>query len=127
MNLKQDLLHFKFKPMKKSRTIICKVIFIAFMISVSSQSLFGQNKTIDTIEIYFSHNGNQLHGWFYKASGIGTFPTVILLHGAGGQDGDIFNLGESLSEEGFNVMTYNYPGSWRSEGLKTDRAALGSI
>lgn len=113
--------------MKKSRTKICKVIFITFMISVSSQSLFGQDKTSGPIEIYFSHNGYQLHGWFYKASGIGPFSTVILLHGAVGHDGDVFNLGKSLSKEGYNVMTYNYPGSWESEGNKTCEPALNSV
>jgi len=113
--------------MKESRSIICRVIFIIFMISVSSQSLFGQNETSDPIEIYFSHNGNQLHGWFYTAQGNGPFSTVILLHGTVGQDSDIFNLGENLSKEGFNVMTYNYPGSWKSEGSVTHESSLSSV
>jgi pimeloyl-ACP methyl ester carboxylesterase len=113
--------------MKKLRIIKFKVLLIAFLISLCASELFGQNTTINPTKINFSHNGNQLHGWFYKAQGNGPFSTVILLHGSVGQDGDIFNLGKILSKEGFNVMTYNYPGSWRSEGNRTDDSALGSV
>ena len=41
----------------------------------------------------------------YKGEGNGPFPTLILLHGSVGRDGDIFNLGQSLSNEGYNVLT----------------------
>ncbi len=78
-------------------------------------------------KISFIHDGDLLQGWFYNADGEGPFPTIILLHGSVGRDGDIFNFGRNLTKEGFNVMTYNYPGSWRSEGLRTDRAALESV
>ena len=113
--------------MKKLSIIKFNVLLIAFLISLSASELFGQNTTINPTETNFSHNGNQLHGWFYKAHGNGPFSTVVLLHGSVGQDGDIFNLGESLSKEGFNVMTYNYPGLWRSEGNITHESALSSI
>lgn len=113
--------------MKKLKIKKCKVLLITFLISLGTSELFGQNTTINPTEINFSHNGNQLHGWFYKAQGNGPFSTVILLHGSVGQDGDIFNLGESLSKEGFNLMTYNYPGSWKSEGNVTHESSLGSV
>lgn len=113
--------------MKKLRIIKCKVLLITVLISLGVSELFGQNTTINPTEINFSHYGNQLHGWFYKAQGSGPFSTVILLHGTVGQDGDIFNLGESLSKEGFNVMTYNYPGFWKSEGSITHESSLGSV
>jgi len=113
--------------MKKLSIIKFNVLLIAFLISLSASELFGQNTTINPTETNFSHNGNQLHGWFYKAEGNGPFSTVILLQGAGGNDGDLFNLGINLAEEGYNAMTYNYPGAWRSEGLRTDKSALESI
>ena len=113
--------------MKKLKIKKWKVLLITFLISLNTSGLFGQNEKVNPIEIKFNHNENQLHGWLYKANGNGPFPTAILLHGSVGQDGDIFNLGESLSKEGFNVMSYNYPGSWRSEGNRTDDSALGSV
>jgi len=113
--------------MKKPRSLVCKVLFFTLIVLQYRTVLFGQNPLINPVEIRFSDNGNQLHGWFYKASGNGPFSTVILLHGSVGHDGDIFNLGESLSKEGFNVMTYNYPGTWKSEGNKTDESSLNSV
>lgn len=109
------------------RNIKCKALLVVLIISVYASNVFGQNATQNPAEIYFSHKENQLHGWFYKASGTGPFSTVILLQGSVGQDGDIFNLGNNLSREGFNVMTYNYPGFWRSEGNISHESTLGSV
>lgn len=111
--------------MKKLRVI--KSLLITFLISLGTSGLFGQSTTNNPTEINFNHNGNQLHGWFYKAQGNDSFSTIILLQGAVGQDGDIFNLGENLSKEGFNLMTYNYPGFWGSKGNITHESALSSI
>lgn len=113
--------------MKKPRLLNLKVLLLALVILVGYTDSFGENKEENPIEIHFINNGNQMHGWFYKATGNGPFTTVIILQGSVGQDGDIFNLGENLSSEGFNVMTYNYPGSWRSEGIRTDESALYSV
>ena len=113
--------------MKKLKIIKFKVLLIAFVVSLSVPELFGQDTTVNPDEITFNHNGYQLHGWFYKAQGNGPFSTVILLHGSVGQDSDIFNLGKSLSKEGFNVMTYNYPGFWRSEGSISHECTLSSV
>ncbi len=79
------------------------------------------------IAVNFDHQGDRLQGWYYRATGMGPFPTVILLQGSVGRDGDLFGLGADLSEHGINAMTYGYPGCWRSEGLKTDKAVLSSI
>jgi len=113
--------------MDKLSSIKYKVLFLALLVIHSYSDLIGQNTASNPIEIHFTDNGNQTHGWFYKAIGNGPFSTVILLHGSIGRDGDIFNLGENLSKEGFNVMTFNYPGTWKSEGNKTDESALVSV
>jgi len=113
--------------MKKQETVKWNVLLLIVVVIGFYNESFGQNKDENPIEISFKHNTDKIQGWFYKAEGNGPFSTVILLQGAGGNDGDLFNLGINLAEEGYNAMTYNYPGSWRSEGLKTDKAALGSI
>lgn len=113
--------------MKTLETIISKVLFLVLIVSAGYTHAFGQNKEVNPIAINFTDNGNQIHGWFYKAIGNSPFSTVILLHGAIGRDGDLFKLGENLSKEGFNVIAYNYPGSWRSEGLRIDETALSSV
>ncbi len=113
--------------MKKSIFLIFKTLFVVLIILIYSPVLKGQTTSGIPAEIFFNHDDIQLHGWFYKAGGTGPFPTVVLLHGSVGQDGAIFNLGERLSKEGFNVMAYNYPGLWRSEGSVTNLSALGSV
>lgn len=104
---------------------VVMLFYAGILINLNSAVAKTDSGALDSIS--FMHNNDRLQGWFYKASGDGPFPTIILLHGSVGRDGDILNLGKSLSKEGFNVMIYNYPGSWRSEGLKTDRSALESV
>lgn len=105
--------------LKTSKLMLIPFLFIQFSIVPTTST--------NPVAISFLHDQNLLQGWFYKAEGDGQFPTILLLHGAMGRDGDILNLGKSFSAEGYNVLTYNYPGSWRSEGIKADRAALESV
>ena len=58
-------------------------------------------------------------GLFYKASGVGPFPTVILCHGFPGNDTDVLGLGQRLMKTGFNALAFNYRGTWGSEGVYT--------
>ena len=113
--------------MKKQETVKWNVLLLIVVVIGFYNESFGQNKDENPFGISFVHNTDKVQGWFYKAEGNGPFSTVILLQGAGGNDGDLFNLGINLAEEGYNAMTYNYPGAWRSEGLRTDKSALESI
>jgi dipeptidyl aminopeptidase/acylaminoacyl peptidase len=54
-------------------------------------------------------------------------PTVILCHGFPGNDGDVFGLGERLTEEGFNAFAFNYRGSWGSGGQFTNPNCLEDV
>ena len=113
--------------MKSKITTIKKLLFLVVFVLQSFTLIFGQNKPDDPVSISFNDNGDLLQGWFYKATGDGPFSTAILLQGSVGQDGDFFHLGENLAKNGFNAMTYSYPGAWRSEGLRTDKDALNSV
>lgn len=105
-----------------------RIMILAFLlVSFTVTLLFGQNDTSDPIEISFNSNDDKIHGWFYKAKGAGPFPTVVLLHGFPGRDGDLYELGRSLAEEGFNALTFNYSGTWRSEGIWTPITSLTSV
>ena len=106
---------------------ICKVLFPILLVVHGSQQILGQNTQDIPAPIVFDDHGDQIQGWLYKAMGYGPFSTVVLLQGSVGQDGDLFRLGENLAKAGFNAMTYNYPGSWRSEGIRTDKSALSSV
>jgi hypothetical protein len=110
------------QELMKWKVLLLLVVFIGFY-----NESYGQNKIENPAKISFKHHTHEMQGWFFKAAGNGPFPTVILLQGSVGNDGDLFDLGLNLAEEGYNAMTYNYPGAWRSEGLRTDKDALESI
>ncbi|MGQ7868197.1 alpha/beta hydrolase family protein [Sunxiuqinia sp. sy24] len=113
--------------MKKFNSLKYKLLFFVVMSLPLYLNLFGQDTRGNPVEIYFTDNGNQIHGWLYKSQAASPSSTIILLHGSIGRDGDVFNFGESLSKEGFNVITFNYPGAWQSEGSRTDESALSSV
>jgi pimeloyl-ACP methyl ester carboxylesterase len=60
--------------------------------------------------------GCRLNAAIYPAAGNQPFPTLILLHGYPGGEGDPLGLGKRLSQRGINVLVFNYRGTWSSEG-----------
>lgn len=68
------------------------------------------------IDITIDHDGVILKGKFYLAEGTGNFTTVILLQGFPGNEIDVLGIGNKLSEFGFNALTFNYSGTYKSQG-----------
>ena len=112
---------------KKNNHHVKATILISVLSLISFTQLLGQNKMSNPIEISFECNGDKIHGWFYKAKGKGPFPTVILIHGFPGWDGDLYELGQNLIKDGFNALTFNYLGTWKSEGIWTPKSSLESV
>jgi len=79
---------------------------------------------INPVPVVFESKDANIHGLFYKASGVGQLPTVILCHGFPGNDTDVLGLGERLMKKGFNALAFNYRGTWGSEGLLTTANSL---
>jgi dienelactone hydrolase len=79
------------------------------------------------VPVVFESNGANIHGLFYKASGVEQLPTAILCHGFPGNDTDVLGLGERLMKEGFSALAFNYRGTWGSEGLLTISNALEDV
>ena len=69
------------------------------------------------VPVVFESTGSKVRGLFYKASGAGPFPTVVLCQGFPGNNRDVLGLGERLMKEGFNALAFNYQGTWGSEGM----------
>lgn len=57
----------------------------------------------------------QINGLAYIAAGPGPHPTVILAHGLPGNEKNL-DLAQALRRGGWNVVTFNYRGSWGSPG-----------
>jgi dipeptidyl aminopeptidase/acylaminoacyl peptidase len=64
-----------------------------------------------------------MFGSLFAADGTGLRPTIILLHGFPGVSvvprealRNVLELAQPLQRAGFNVLTFNYRGSWGSQG-----------
>jgi dienelactone hydrolase len=79
------------------------------------------------VPVTFESQGAKIHAIFYQASGVGPLPTVILCHGFPGNNTDVLGLGERLMREGFNALSFNYRGTWGSEGLLTIANSLEDV
>jgi uncharacterized protein len=60
-------------------------------------------------------HGALLNAFVYVAAGAGPHPTVILLHGFPGNERNL-DLAQSIRRAGWNVLYFNYRGSWGSPG-----------
>jgi hypothetical protein len=82
---------------------------------------------IEPIPVVFESKDANVHGLFYKASGVEPSPTVVLCHGFPGNNTDVLGLGERLMEAGFSALAFNYRGTWGSEGLLTIANSLEDV
>lgn len=105
------------------------LIYLLYFIP-TGKILYAQknNQKINgSIPINFNSNGSNVKGWFFPAKGTGPLPTMILLHGFPGGKGDLFELGQKMMKESINVLTFNYRGTWGSEGDFTLENSLQDI
>lgn len=94
-----------------------KVITQAFLwFNIFSLFCYSQ---ISPVKITIDRDGIILQGRFFaSAENKGNHkPTVILLAGFPGGERDVLGIGEKLSEAGFNALTFNYTGTYKSQGL----------
>ena len=67
------------------------------------------------VELTIPSFGSKMYGFAYTADGKGPHPTVILLHGLPGNERSL-DVAQSLRRGGYNVIYFNYRGSWGSKG-----------
>jgi dipeptidyl aminopeptidase/acylaminoacyl peptidase len=101
-----------------------KKLVIVLVIGIFSSSVFSQ---ITPVKIDLYSNGNKLNADFYRASGDEKCPTLILLPGMPGGEGDIFGLGKKLSSSGINVLIFNFQGTHSSEGTNSFDNSMENI
>jgi len=67
--------------------------------------------------IEFDSNNHKIQGKFYHAEGEPPFPTVLLLSGFPGNEDDVLGLSQKMIQHGINMLTFNYRGIYKSEGI----------
>lgn len=67
------------------------------------------------VELEIKSEGTGMYGLAYTANGKGPHPTVVLLHGLPGNERGL-DLAQNLRRAGYNVIYFNYRGTWGSKG-----------
>ncbi len=67
------------------------------------------------MELKLPSAGSWLQGFMYKANGSKPHPTLLLLHGYPGNERNL-DLAQAVRAHGWNVIYFNYRGSWASQG-----------
>ena len=67
------------------------------------------------VELQIQSGELTMYGFAYTADGKGPHPTVILLHGLPGNERSL-DLAQSIRRAGYNVIYFNYRGTWGSKG-----------
>lgn len=67
------------------------------------------------IVVHIPTQNVKINGLLMLAAGKGSHPTMILLHGVPGNEKNL-DLAQAVRRNGWNVLTFNYRGSWGSPG-----------
>jgi uncharacterized protein len=92
------------KPMKT---------LLAFIIISNSLLLFSQS---NPVSVDLRNNGLRLDAKLYLTDKSNKAPSIILLHGFPANQSSPLGLAERLNAAGFNILVFNYQGSYLSEG-----------
>jgi pimeloyl-ACP methyl ester carboxylesterase len=106
---------------------IIRIIFLATALFASTR-IFAQSDSIvlkdltwdknspaGSTELFIPSNGSLLAGLIYSANGFGKHPTLLMLHGYPGNERNL-DLAQVVRAHGWNVIYFNYRGSWGSQG-----------
>ncbi len=76
--------------------------------------------------LHIPTGGLQVNGLAYLAAGAGPHPTVVLLHGLPGNEKNL-DVAQAIRRAGWNVVTFNYRGSWGSPGTYSFRGNIEDV
>ncbi len=79
-----------------------------------------------SIELFIPSANSLLNGFMYKANGAEKHPTLLLLHGYPGNEKNL-DLAQVVRAHGWNVIYFDYRGSWGSQGKFSFRNCVADI
>lgn len=95
--------------------------FISANVFAQSDSIVLRDLPLDktspagSIELFIPSANSLLNGFMYKANGTEKHPTLLLLHGYPGNEKNL-DLAQVVRAHGWNVIYFDYRGSWGSQG-----------
>ncbi len=110
--------------MNKIIQILVFAIFIATSLSAQSDSIvirdikWDKDSPAGSTELFIPSDNVLLAGVIYRANGPAKHPTLLLLHGYPGNERNL-DIAQVVRAMGWNVIYFNYRGSWGSQGKFT--------
>lgn len=101
--------------------LIISIFIISWLITDKASS------QVPPVKIDLTSAGNKLNADIYVSQGNQRKPSLILMQGYPGYEGDLFGLGKSLSSSGINVLIFNFQSSWSSGGTFGYESSLHDI
>ncbi len=113
--------------LKKSKSTLKLILFFccitgtSFSVKAQSDSIvlkdlqWDKDAPAGTIELTIPSEDSRLAGFIYTANGVQKHPTLLLLHGYPGNERNL-DLGQVVRAHGWNIIYFDYRGSWGSEG-----------
>lgn len=92
----------------KTRKALTLIILISNSLLLSSQ--------VNPVSVDLRNNGVKLDAKFFPTTSPAKTPALVLLHGFPGNQSGPLGLAERLNKAGFNILIFNYQGSYLSEG-----------
>jgi len=77
-------------------------------------------------ELFIPSGNSLLAGFIYKANGAQKHPTLLLLHGYPGNERNL-DLAQVVRAHGWNVIYFDYRGSWGSQGQFSFKNAVEDV
>jgi pimeloyl-ACP methyl ester carboxylesterase len=116
-----------------------KLILVLVLPILISTSLFAQSDSIvlrdikwdkdspaGSTELFIPSDNALLAGLIYRANGPGRHPTLLLLHGYPGNERNL-DIAQVVRATGWNVIYFDYRGSWGSQGKFSFRNCVGDV
>ncbi len=106
--------------------------FISANVFAQSDSIVLRDLPLDktspatSIELFIPSANSLLNGFMYKANGAEKHPTLLLLHGYPGNEKNL-DLAQVVRAHGWNVIYFDYRGSWGSQGKFSFRNCVEDI
>src|SRR6478672_9095879 len=100
--------------------LIC-ILFISTKVFGQSDSIvlrdlrWDNSSPAGSTELFIPSEGSLLAGIIYRPNGSQKHPTLLLLHGYPGNERNL-DIAQIVRARGWNVLYFNYRGSWASEG-----------
>lgn len=119
-------------------TIISKIILTCLLFSATiaqaqiSDSIVWKDLVWDKTapagfeELTIPSDNSKIAGFMYSANGAQKHPTLLLLHGFPGNERNL-DLAQAVRAHGWNVIYFNYRGSWGSQGDFSFENCVGDV